>query len=86
VVVDWHAVDVLLADLTATSDAVRDSSARTAKIERLAATLRRLGLGEVAIGVAYLSGELRQRPTHRRRAARLWPLSTAGPRDPSRSS
>ena len=52
---------MLLADLTATSEAVRDESARTAKIERLADLLRRLGPGEVAIGVAYLSGELRQR-------------------------
>jgi DNA ligase-1 len=52
---------VLLAELTATSEAVRDTRARSAKIERLAETLRRLGPGEVAIGVAYLSGELRQR-------------------------
>jgi ATP-dependent DNA ligase I len=52
---------VLLAELTATSEAVGATRARTAKIERLADTLRRLGPGEVAIGVAYLSGELRQR-------------------------
>jgi ATP-dependent DNA ligase I len=52
---------MLLAELTATSAAVRETSSRTAKIERLADTLRRLGPHEVAIGVAYLSGELRQR-------------------------
>jgi DNA ligase 1 len=52
---------VLLAELTATSEAVRETSSRTAKIERLAQTLRRLGSAEVAIGVAYLTGELRQR-------------------------
>jgi ATP-dependent DNA ligase I len=52
---------VLLAELTATSEAVRATSARTGKIERLADVLRRLGPREVAVGVAYLSGELRQR-------------------------
>jgi DNA ligase-1 len=52
---------VLLAELTATSQAVRDTSSRTAKIERLAEALRRLGPEEVAAGVSYLSGELRQR-------------------------
>jgi ATP-dependent DNA ligase I len=52
---------VLLAELTATSEAVRDERARTAKVARLAELLRRLGPAEVAIGVAYLSGELRQR-------------------------
>jgi DNA ligase-1 len=52
---------VLLAELTATSEAVGETRSRTAKIERIAQTLRRLGAAEVAIGVAYLSGELRQR-------------------------
>jgi ATP-dependent DNA ligase I len=52
---------VLLAELTATSEAVRATRARTEKIDRLAQTLRRMGPDEVAIGVAYLSGELRQR-------------------------
>jgi ATP-dependent DNA ligase I len=52
---------VLLAELTATSEAVRDESARNAKIARLAEFLRRLAPGEVAIGVSYLSGDLRQR-------------------------
>jgi ATP-dependent DNA ligase I len=52
---------VLLAELTATSEAVRATPARTAKVARLAQTLRRMGPAEVAVGVAYLSGELRQR-------------------------
>jgi ATP-dependent DNA ligase I len=52
---------VLLAELTATSQAVRATPARNEKIERLAQTLRRMEPAEVAIGVAYLSGELRQR-------------------------
>jgi ATP-dependent DNA ligase I len=56
-----HIVSVLLAELTATSEAVGETRARTAKIERLSETLRRLGPAEVAVGVAYLSGELRQR-------------------------
>jgi ATP-dependent DNA ligase I len=56
-----HIVSVLLAELTASSQAVSETRARTAKIERLSETLRRLGPAEVAIGVAYLSGELRQR-------------------------
>jgi DNA ligase-1 len=54
---------VLLAELTATSEAVRATRARTEKIERMAQTLRRMAPDEVAIGVAYLSGELRQRQT-----------------------
>ncbi len=52
---------MLLAELTATSEAVRATPARTEKIERLAETLRRMRPDEVAVGVAYLSGELRQR-------------------------
>jgi DNA ligase-1 len=52
---------VLLAELTATSEAVRATRARNEKIARLAETLRRTEPGEVAIAVAYLSGELRQR-------------------------
>jgi DNA ligase-1 len=52
---------VLLAELTATSQAVSETSSRTAKIERLAETLRRLEPAEFWPGVAYLSGELRQR-------------------------
>ena len=52
---------MLLAELTATSEALRATPARNEKIERLAETLRRTEPGEVAIAVAYLSGELRQR-------------------------
>jgi DNA ligase-1 len=52
---------VLLAELTATSEAVRATSGRNEKIGRVAEVLRRMEPGEVAVGVAYLSGELRQR-------------------------
>jgi ATP-dependent DNA ligase I len=52
---------VLLAELTATSEAVRATRARNEKIERVAQALRRMAPDEVAIGVAYLSGELCQR-------------------------
>src|SRR5436190_926167 len=57
----WHDGAVLLAELTATSEALRATPARNEKIDRLAQTLRRTEPGEVAIAVAYLSGELRQR-------------------------
>jgi ATP-dependent DNA ligase I len=52
---------VLLEEVAATSTAVAASSARLAKVERLAACLRRLEPGEVHPAVAFLSGELRQR-------------------------
>lgn len=52
---------MLLAEITATSEAVRATRARNEKVGRLAETLRRTEPGEVAIAVAYLSGELRQR-------------------------
>jgi ATP-dependent DNA ligase I len=52
---------VLLSDLVATSTAVAATAARGEKIALLAATLRRLQPVEAAIGVAYLSGQLRQR-------------------------
>ena len=52
---------MLLAELATTSEAVASATARLAKIDRLAACLRRLEPGEIAIGVAFLSGELRQR-------------------------
>jgi DNA ligase-1 len=51
----------LLADLADTSASVAATSARLAKINSLAALLRRLGPDEIAAGVAFLSGELRQR-------------------------
>jgi DNA ligase-1 len=54
-------VAVLLDEVASTSAAVAASSARLAKVERLAACLRRLEPGEVHPAVAFLSGELRQR-------------------------
>jgi ATP-dependent DNA ligase I len=52
---------VLLDEVAGTSAAVANSSARLAKVERLAACLRRLEPGEVHPAVVFLSGELRQR-------------------------
>jgi DNA ligase 1 len=52
---------VLLDEVAGTSVAVAASSARLAKVERLAACLGRLEPGEVHPAVAFLSGELRQR-------------------------
>jgi DNA ligase 1 len=52
---------VLLDEVAETSAAVAASSARLAKVERLAACLRRLEPDEVHPAVAFLSGELRQR-------------------------
>src|SRR5215218_6132122 len=52
---------VLLDEVARTSAAVANSSARLAKVERLAACLRRLEPAEVHPAVAFLSGELRQR-------------------------
>jgi DNA ligase-1 len=49
-----------LADLVVTSTAVAGQSGRRAKIAALAELLRRLTPEEVEIGVAYLSGALRQ--------------------------
>ena len=49
-----------LADLVRTSLVVADTSSRNAKIAELAAFLRKLAPAEIAIGVAYLSGETRQ--------------------------
>jgi len=54
---------VLLREIVETSAAVSGTAARSAKIERLATTLRRLGASEASIGVAYLSNQLRQRQT-----------------------
>ena len=52
---------MLLDEVARTSAAVANSSARLAKVERLAACLRRLEPAEVHPAVAFLSGELRQR-------------------------
>jgi DNA ligase-1 len=51
------------ADLAATSLAVGDTRSRKRKAELLGAALRELDAGEVEPGVAFLSGELRQRRT-----------------------
>ncbi|GAA4496064.1 ATP-dependent DNA ligase [Actinoallomurus oryzae] len=53
--------NVLLTDIAETSGAVAATSARLAKRELLADRLRRAAPDEVAIAVAYLSGELPQR-------------------------
>ncbi|GAA4209079.1 ATP-dependent DNA ligase [Actinocatenispora rupis] len=52
---------MLFADLAAVSAGVAATRSRLAKIDLLADCLRRLEPDEVAAGVAYLSGELRQR-------------------------
>jgi DNA ligase-1 len=52
---------VLLAELVEASEAVAATSSRLAKVERIAGMLRRLDPAEVEAGVAFLSGELRQR-------------------------
>ena len=52
---------MLLADVVETSNAVASTSSRSLKIDLLAACLRRLDPAEAAVGVAYLSGQLRQR-------------------------
>jgi ATP-dependent DNA ligase I len=52
---------VLLAELVEASEAVAATRSRLEKVERLAGALRRLAPEEVAPGVAFLSGELRQR-------------------------
>ncbi|MCW2885664.1 MAG: ligase ATP-dependent Dnl1 [Streptosporangiaceae bacterium] len=52
---------MLLAEITRTSEAVTATAGRRAKIELLGQCLRDAGPSEVAIAVAYLSGELPQR-------------------------
>jgi DNA ligase-1 len=54
---------VLFADLAATSFALRETRSRKRKAELLGDVLRRLAPAEIEPGVAYLSGELRQRRT-----------------------
>jgi DNA ligase-1 len=58
-----HDGAVLFAELAATSDAVRETRSRKRKADLLGAALRQLGPGEIEPGVAFLSGELRQRRT-----------------------
>ncbi len=52
---------MLLRDVVETSAAVAATPARGQKVALLAATMRRLEAEEAAVGVAYLSGRLRQR-------------------------
>ena len=52
---------MLLAELVEASEAVGATRSRLEKVERIAAVLERLSPEEVAAGVAFLSGELRQR-------------------------
>ena len=52
---------MLLAELVEASEAVSATRSRLEKVERIAAVLARLSPREVAAGVAFLSGELRQR-------------------------
>ncbi|HSI30626.1 MAG TPA: hypothetical protein VK951_04780, partial [Miltoncostaeaceae bacterium] len=54
---------MLFADLAAVSLAVGETRSRTRKAELLGGALRRLAPAEIEAGVAYLSGELRQRRT-----------------------
>jgi DNA ligase-1 len=53
---------MLLDELARTSTAVAEVSGRRQKVGRLAATLRRLRPEEIAVAVAYLSGELPHAP------------------------
>jgi len=52
---------VLLAELVEASEAVGATRSRLEKVDRIAAVLERLSPAEVPAGVAFLSGELRQR-------------------------
>jgi len=58
-----HPLTVLFADLADTSEAVAGTRSRKRKAELLGDALSRLAPDEVEAGVAYLSGELRQRRT-----------------------
>ena len=52
---------MLLSELVETSEAVGATRSRLAKVDLLASALARLAPDERAAGVAFLSGELRQR-------------------------
>src|SRR5215470_13681974 len=56
-----NGLTMLLADLAATSDVVASTRSRLAKVDAIAACLRRGAPAEIAVAVSYLSGELRQR-------------------------
>src|SRR2546428_13909970 len=51
---------MLLAELLAASERVAGTRSRLAKIDTLAECLHRLDASEIAVGVAYLSGDTRQ--------------------------
>src|SRR5258708_38183161 len=51
---------MLLGELLAASERVAGTRSRLAKIDALAECLRRLDASEIALGVAYLSGDTRQ--------------------------
>ena len=51
---------MLLGELLAASERVAGTRSRLAKIDALAECLRRLDPAEIALGVAYLSGDTRQ--------------------------
>src|SRR5206468_1623112 len=51
---------MLLAELLSASERVAGTRSRLAKIDALAQCLRRLDASEIALGVAYLSGDTRQ--------------------------
>src|SRR5438552_18263175 len=51
---------MLLGELLAASERVAGTRSRLAKIDALAECLRRLDAPEIALGVAYLSGDTRQ--------------------------
>jgi ATP-dependent DNA ligase I len=52
---------VLLSEIAAASEAVRSTASRTAKVGRLAETVRGLAPEEVPVAVAFLAGDTRQR-------------------------
>jgi DNA ligase 1 len=56
-----HNASVLLQELVRTSDAVAAAPGRRAKIEGIAALLRRASPAEIPAAVAFLAGELLQR-------------------------
>ena len=51
---------MLLAELLAVSERVAGTRSRLAKIDAIAECLRRLDASEIALGVAYLTGDTRQ--------------------------
>jgi ATP-dependent DNA ligase I len=56
-----HNTCVLLQELVRTSDAVAAAPGRRAKVDGIAALLRRASPAEIPVAVAFLAGELRQR-------------------------